>query len=129
MSMAIAWFMAAILQGTDATVVRRSKRAAGESATEGALLEGERLADFGECRRGLVARGEERILDRPLDSDAGVIPGDTRLGRRVIGAGAEVSDVGGLAEHREAVPEANRDEELPVLVVVELIALPLAVGG
>ena len=38
-------------------------------------------------------------------------------------------DVGDLAEHAEAVREADRDVELAVVLVVELVALPLAVGG
>ena len=40
----------------------------------------------------------------------------------------EVGDVGELAEHGEAVAKADRDEELAVELVVEHVALPLAVG-
>src|SRR6476646_3260330 len=97
MSTAVAWFMAGILQGAGATVVRRSRRASSRRVTECALLERQRLAEFGEGRCGLVALGEKRVLDRPLDPDAGVVPGDSRLGCRVVGARAEVGDVGGLA--------------------------------
>jgi hypothetical protein len=128
MSMAIAWFMAAIVQGTDATVVRRSKRAASGSVPEGALLERQRLADLGEGRRGLVALGKERVVNRPLDPNAGIVPSYAGLRSGVVGAGAEVGDVGDLAEHGETVAEADRDEELAMLLVVEDVPLPLAVG-
>src|SRR6478736_1239032 len=94
MSMAIAWFMAAIVQGPGATVVRRSIRTSSRNVTERALLERQGLAHLGVRRRGLVALREQRIVHRPLDPDAGVIPGDARLGRRVVGARAEVGDVG-----------------------------------
>ena len=68
-------------------------------------------------------------VDRPLDAYVGVVPGDAGLGRRVVGAGQLVGDVGHVAEHGEAVGEADRDEELAVALVVELVSLPLAVGG
>jgi hypothetical protein len=37
MSMAVAWGMAGILQGSDATVVRRLNRSPGETVTKGAI--------------------------------------------------------------------------------------------
>ena len=59
---------------------------------------------------------------------AGVVPGDPGLGGRVVQRGHLVADVGDLAQHREAVAEADRDEELAVLLVVEDVRLPLPVG-
>src|SRR5680860_429437 len=57
---------------------------------------------------------EQRLVERPLDADVGVVPGYAGLGRRVIGTGEQVGDVGFLAEHGEAVAEAGRDKELAV---------------
>ena len=62
-------------------------------------------------------------------ADVRVVPGDpaprspgrSRLEQLVV-------DVGDLAEDAEAVGEADRDEELAVALVVELVALPLPVG-
>ncbi len=59
----------------------------------------------------------------------GVVPGDLRLGGGVVEGGQLVGDVGDLAEDLEAVGEADRDPELAVALVVEDVALPLAVGG
>ena len=64
-----------------------------------------------------------------LHADGGVVPGNPRLGGGVVGARAEVGDVGRLAEHGEAMAEADRDEELAVRLVVELVPLPLPVCG
>src|SRR5262245_35648620 len=91
--------------------------------------EGERVGDLGKSRGTPVALAEQRLVDRPLDANVGVVPGDPRLGRRVVGAGEQVGDVGDVAERGEAVAEAGRDEELAVAGVVEFVSLPLAVGG
>ena len=80
-------------------------------------------------RRGRgVAGGEQRLGDPPLDADVGVVPGDARLGRRVVEAREQVGDVGRLAEDGEAVAEADRHVELAVALVVEDVALPLPEG-
>ena len=77
----------------------------------------------------LASRSETlRLVDWPLDPDRRVVPGDAGLGRRVVVGGDLVVDVGDFAEHAEPVREPTRDEELVVALVVELVALPLAVG-
>ena len=86
------------------------------------------VADLGERRRVLVALAEQRLGDLPVDADLGVVPGDPGLGCRVVVAGDLVGDVGDVGEDGEAVAEADRDEELAVLGVVEQVRLPLAVG-
>ena len=91
--------------------------------------EGEGLGYFGELGGAFVALAEQRVGDLPVDPDVGVVPGDAGLGQRVVVAGEQVGDVGDVAEHGEAVAEADRDEELAVLLVVEDVGLPLAVGG
>ena len=64
------------------------------------------------ARRGAsVAPGQDRIGHLPVDADLRVVPGEPRPrlpGRRV---GEQVDDVGDLAEHDEAVGEADRDVE------------------
>src|SRR4051794_30848879 len=81
-------------------------------------LERQRVGDFGEAGRGFVALAERGLADRPLNADVGVVPGDARLGGRVIDAGEQVGDVRDVAEDGEAVAEAGRHEELAVGLVV-----------
>ncbi len=50
------------------------------------------------------------------------------FGLGVVEGSDLVGDVGNLAEHLKAVPEANRDPELAVGLVVEHVPLPLPVG-
>ena len=60
-----------------------------------------------------------------FDRDVRVVPGDPRLGLGVVVGGDLVGDVGDLGEHAEAVGETDRDEELAVVLVAQLVALPL----
>src|SRR5690349_8695616 len=93
-----------------------------------ALLPGKPVGDLGQPRPGAVALGEDRVCDRPLNLDIGVVPRDPGLRRRVVGTGELVGDVSHVAQHAEAVGKAHRDVQLPVAVVVELMPLPLPVG-
>ena len=76
-----------------------------------------------------VALGHLGIADRPLDRDVRVVPGDTGLGLRVVVAREQIAHVGDVREDAEAVAEAGGDEELAVVGVAELVALPSLVGG
>src|SRR5260221_6973396 len=87
------------------------------------------LGDFGELGGAFVSLRQERIVDLPVDPDVGVVPSDAGLGQPVIIAGEQVGDFGDVAEHVESLAEADRDEELAVLDVVEHVPLPLARGG
>src|SRR5262245_56967879 len=58
--------------GTSARLSRRKLRQAGRSA---------------------VARGEDRVADRPLDPDLGIVPGDARLPGRVVVVGQGIIHV------------------------------------
>src|SRR3954470_13003995 len=91
-------------------------------------LPGKRVGYLGEGGSGAVALRQHRLRDRPLDPDVGVVPRDPGLGARVVVARQLVGEVGDVAEHAEAVREANREEELPVAVVVELVPRPLPEG-
>src|SRR5436190_4451400 len=82
----------------------------------------------GEARRVPISFGDDRVGDRPSDPDLRVVPGDPGLEVRVVVARDAVEHVGLVGEHTETVAEAIRDEELAVGDVVELVALPAAVG-
>src|SRR5215211_343219 len=66
----------------------------------------ERLGDFSESGSGAVARREDRVRDRPVDGDLGIVPSEAALPRRVVVAGELVGDVSHLARDDEAVREA-----------------------
>jgi predicted nucleotidyltransferase component of viral defense system len=107
----------------------REDRAAAFGLSARRALEGQGLGYFGETRSPFIALAEQGVLDLPVDPHVGVVPGDAGLGQRVVVAGEQVGNVGNLTEHGEAVAEPDRDEELAVLLVVEDVRLPLAVGG
>src|SRR3954469_4011888 len=88
-----------------------------------------RAGEIPETGSAAVSVRENRVRDRPVDSDLRVVPGDTALQIRVVVAGDAIDDVRPVREDAEAVPEAVGDEELAVLDVVELVALPPSVGG
>src|SRR5688572_312788 len=71
----------------------------------GDLLSSSRLGKLGvlEQRKLRVLLAEDRIGDRPFDSDGRIVPEDAALVGRVVEIGALVDDLGVLAEDAEAV--------------------------
>ena len=108
-----------------AVALRRSPR-----PLELAVGERQRVGDVGQQRRVEVALGDLQLLGghRPRDRQRRVVVGDLALGRGVVVGVELVDDVGDLADHAEPVREAGRGVEDPQVLVVELVALPLAVG-
>src|SRR5581483_10258345 len=92
-------------------------------------LPGQGGRDLGQAGGGAVAVGQKRLGERPLDAVVRVVPGDPGLRGRVEVAGQLVGDVGLVAQHAEAVGEADGHVELAVVAVAELVALPAAEGG
>ena len=66
----------------------------------------------------LVFLGKDHIggRDLPVDPDGGIIPDNRPLGLRRVQVVALVLEHGLLAQHRESVREAARDETLPVVL-------------
>ena len=124
-------FMGRIRAGRDATRGAQTKRRRrANTVTEGARSQKGSVSATSASVGAALSRSESSgSATGHSTADVGVVPGDAGLGRRVVDAGAEVGDVGDVAEHGEAVAEADRDEELAVGLVVEDVALPLAVGG
>ncbi len=78
----------------------------------GAVVEGGVLEVLAEAHAVLVALGEDRGLDGPVDADIRVVPGDGAFGGGCVEAGAFVLDFGGVGEGEEGVAEAFGDPEL-----------------
>ena len=66
----------------------------------------------------LVFLGKDHIggRDLPVDPDGGIIPDNRPLGLRRVQVVALVLEHGLLAQHRESVREAARNEALPVVL-------------
>ena len=72
---------------------------------------------------------ESRLLPgRPLDADRRVVPAHAAVAGGPVDVGAEVGDVGALADHAVAVREPGGDEELAVVLLREERADPAAEG-
>src|SRR5436190_18385269 len=108
----------------------RDPRISRRRASAGRPGERQPVRDLGQPGRGAVAVGDDRLqVGGPLDPHLRVVVGELALGRGVVVARALVDDVRLLAEHAEPVGEADRDEELVSVLVVEAVGLPLAEGG
>lgn len=84
--------------------------------------------DLGERRRLPVALREDRIPERPWQSELGIVPCQRAFQlRRVVGV-MLVADVGRIAHDLEAVGTAGRNEHLTMRLVVEPELLPAAEG-
>src|SRR4026209_1373351 len=59
-----------------------------------------------------VARGKDRLGDRPRNADRRIVPGNADLTSRVLQVGTFVFDLRDRADHAESVSEALRDEDL-----------------
>ena len=87
------------------------------------------VLDVPQQRGGGVALGRLQLnVLRPGDGDVGVVVGDAPLDLAVVVGRLLVHDVGLLAEHTEAMREADRAVELVEVLVGELEGLPLAEG-
>src|SRR5476649_159466 len=64
---------------------------------------GQTVAQLRQRQMLRVARGKQRMGHRPGDPDAGVVPGDADLARRVVQLGALVLDLRNRTDHAEAV--------------------------
>ena len=90
-------------------------------------LEGERRQLLETTRNGgrcPVAVRKQRLVDRPVDSDLRVVPGDHKFVGPVVVVVAFVLHVGGLADHTEAVSKTARDVELAKVVLRQDAAGP-----
>src|SRR5438445_2078765 len=96
----------------------RSPRSAG--------IRPQRLAQLRQRGEGGVFRGEQRVLDRPLDAHA--VPARADLVRAVVEVRALVFDFRHLAEHAETVRETRGNEDLPEVLLAQPVAHPLAEG-
>src|SRR5256886_13835056 len=96
----------------------RSPRSAG--------IRPQRLAQLRQRGEGGVFRGEQRVLDRPLDAHA--VPARADLVRAVVEVRALVFDFRHLAEHAEPVGEPRGNEDLAEVLLAEPAARPLAEG-
>ena len=76
--------------------------------------------------RGACRSRPDRVGSATVQStaDLGVVPGEAALEVRVVVGRAAVDHVGDLAEHHEAVGEADRDVGQPQDLVVEPVGLP-----
>src|SRR5581483_5536864 len=85
---------------------------------------------FGEALELPIARRDDRRDDRPGDGELRVVPGNADLAARVVGRIDLVEHVGRLvAEHAEAVGEADWHPEQPSVKIAQLGADVLAEGG
>ena len=136
--------------------MRTRCRRAGRAREQPGQQRGAQVARRGACRSGCGAKRPSALTPRTaarpaISASRGAVrsrsekssstsaasrcrrPGSSkrkpRLGRRVVDARALVDEVGDLAEHAEAVREADGDPQLVMGLVVEHGALPLAEGG
>src|SRR5690606_12717613 len=65
---------------------------------------------------GHVTGGQHGVVDAPVGADVGVVPRDAQLVGRVVVAVDQVGD-GHVGERREAVGDARRDVDTPVVVL------------
>lgn len=92
--------------------------------------EGQLAGDLPQRGRGRVARRDCQLdARRPADPDLGVIPGDAAFDLGAVVSRLLVEHVRRLRERTEAMGEADRYIQDAHRLVVELIRLPLAVGG
>src|SRR6185437_6285890 len=85
-----------------AAYVTPSRPPRGRATLPSNPLPGEGVGDLAEPRRRLVAPRQERLLYLPVDPYRGIVPGNTRLGARVVDRGHLVTDIGHLTQHSEA---------------------------
>src|SRR5437868_5180722 len=84
---------------------------------------------FAQSLAGRILRGEQRLeIDRPFDSDFGIVPDDAALvlGEPVIGRFVE--ELGGLRQDDESMRKTGRHPQLLVVVVRQHHTDPLAEG-
>ena len=86
------------------------------------------VEDLRQSRVALVALRHNWLIGRPGDRQAGVVPRNPALGRRIVVAINLVDDVDDLAQGAEAMGEPDWHVELQVPLVVELERLPLPKG-
>ena len=77
----------------------------------------------------LVAQDGMLRGDAPVDAEAGVQDADAAIGFRMVEVVALVLEHSRLAQYREAVREAARDEELAMVVLAQFDGHVLPVGG
>ncbi len=76
-----------------------------------------------------VLLGKLRIVQRPLDADVRIVPRERQFILRIVKFRAFVGEQGGLAQHRKAMRETRRDEELPFVLGREIQSMPPAKRG